>query len=282
MSRAMACLLAGLVAAACWAEAPKITVQAQGVPAGENLLANPSFEDGAGDWPDAWGWAPNQPTKVVRFWANEGAIGARAAGVRNETSGASGYWTQTVPVEPGRDYLLTARVTIEDGKVLLRALGIDAEGQNVRGYDRRAYAERRASHIMAPVFWEPEWIVNMVREPWAPMELIFATRAEPAPARVTVMVGSYFTVGTLLIDDVYLGPGTLTLTYLVEADGIACVRVFDEAGTRLAQHPPTPGQVVAGELAELPLGGHYRIEATSRTGDVAEVWYPAPPEGAQG
>lgn len=281
MSRAMACVLVALMAAACGAEPPRITVQAEVVPAGHNLLANPSFEEGAGEWPDAWGWAPNQPTKVRRFWAAEGATGDRAAGVRNESAAASGYWTQTVPVEPDRDYLLTARVTIEDGRVLLRALGTDAEGRTVPGFDRRAYAERRASHIMAPVFWEPAWIVNMLREPWAPVTLTFSTRDEPVPTRITVQVGSYFTPGVMLIDDVYLGPGTLTLTYAVEADGLASVRVFDELGTPLAQHPATAQKVVAGQLTELPPGGRYRIEATSRAGDVAEVWYPAPPEAAQ-
>jgi hypothetical protein len=281
MRRARACLLAGLVAAACWAEAPRITVQAEAVPAGENLLANPSFEEGADQWPDAWGWAPNQPTKVLRFWAEEGFTGRRAARVRNDSAAASGYWTQIVPVEPGHDYLLTARVTIEDGKLLLRAQGLDAEGQPVPGCDRRAYAEVRARHIMAPVFWEPAWIVNMIREPWAPISLSFSTRGEPAPTQVNVQVGSYFSSGAQLIDDVYLGPGALTLSYAVAADGIASVRVTDETDAELARHGPTADARVEGRLEGLPLGGRYRIEATSRAGDVAEAWYPAPPEGAQ-
>ena len=281
MSRAMACLVAGLLVVSCAAEAPRITVQAEAVPAGENLLANPSFEEGAGEWPDAWGWAPNQPTKVLRFWAEEAFTGRRAARVRNDSAAASGYWTQTVPVEPDRDYLLTARVTIADGKLLLRAQGLDADGQPAPGFDRRAYAEVRARHIMAPVFWEPAWIVNMIREPWAPIDLIFSTRDEPAPPQINVQVGSYFSTGAQLIDDVYLGPGTLTLSYAIEADGIASVCIIDEAGAELARHGPTAEARIEGRLEGLPLGGRYRIEATSRAGDVAEAWYPAPPEGAQ-
>lgn len=281
MTRVMACLLAVVLAAACWAEAPKITVQAEAVASGENLLANPSFEEGAGQWPDAWGWAPNQPTKVLRFWAEEGFTGRRAARVRNESAAALGYWTQIVPVEPDRDYLLTARVTIEDGMLLLRAQGLDADGQPVPGRDHRAYAEVRARHIMAPVFWEPAWIVSMNREPWAPLSLSFSTRGEPAPTQINVQVGSHKSTGAQLIDDVYLGPGTLTLSYAVEADGIASVRVSDEAGAELARHGPTAEARIEGRLEGLPLGGRYRIEATSRAGDVAEVWYPAPPEGAQ-
>jgi len=279
MTRAWPCLLGVLIVAQAAAEPPRIIIKARPVPAGENLVANPSFEDGAGEWPDGWAFTVNQPTKVVRFWADEACTGERSAGVRSEAGNASGYWAQDVAVQADTDYLLTARVQIEAGKVLLRAYGRNAGGEFLKSFDRRAYDQRRGTHIMAPVFWEPAWIIDMVREPWAPVNLLL--RTDPDVATIQVHIGSYFEPGTMYIDDVYLGPATLTLDYVVEAEGIACVRVYDRAGALLVQHGRTQLPLVAGSLEGLPPDGRYRFEATSQAGDVTEVWYPEPPEGVQ-
>jgi len=274
-------LLCILVAATALADAPRIVIDARGVPAGDNLIANSSFEEAAGEWPAAWSFTVNQPTKLTRFWAEEAHSGARSAGVRSEAGYASGYWTQNVPIEPAADYLLTARVQIEDGKVLVRAHGMDADGEFIKLFDRRAYDERRATHIMAPVFWRPAWIVDMVREAWAPVDLVFTTRGEPVPASVSVQIGSYFHPGTLFIDDVYLGPGTLTLSYRVEGAPLARVRLLDADGNELAGGDPAGAAEFAGVTEDLPLIGPYCVEAAAADGTVVREWYPEAPEGVR-
>ncbi|HUS80035.1 MAG TPA: hypothetical protein VM283_02130, partial [Armatimonadota bacterium] len=79
--------------------APQIELQARGVPAGENLIANPGFEQGGGEWPDGWSWTSNQPTGVVRVWSDRALSGSRSAEVVNTTAAGSGYWLQRVAVE---------------------------------------------------------------------------------------------------------------------------------------------------------------------------------------
>lgn len=281
MTRALGILLC-VVACCAAAAAPHIVIDARGVPAGVNLIANPGFEEGAGEWPDGWGWAPNQPPpKIDRVWAQTALSGARSAGIVSESSSASAYWTQLVPVEPGRVYLLTCRVLLEDGTVLVRAYGQDAEGNALKGFDRRAYDRRRATHPLAPAYWKPEWIIDMTREPWAPVDLVVDTRGEIVPASVSVQIGSYFAPGALLLDDVYFGPGTLTLSYVVTGAPLARVRVLDAAGNQQAASGDLGGaERYEGSTEGLALGEAWLVEATATDGTVTRSWYPEAPEGA--
>jgi len=267
---------------AVWSAEPQIVIKAQAAPTGDNLVQNPSFEDGEPEWPDAWGWTSNQPTRVTRFWAEEGATGKRSAGTRSELSAGSGYWLQMVPVQPDQEYLLRARVKIESGKVLLRALGHD-EGGVVKGFDKRAYDFRRAGHLLVPVFWRPEWVVGMRREPWAPVYLCFDTRCDPPPAAVQVHVGSYFEEGVANFDDVYLGPGELKLSYVVSGAPLESVRLVDVAGEELASSGAVPAGTDEFEntVEGLPLVGPYCVEVKGADGKVTREWYPEPPEGGE-
>lgn len=281
MTRAVGILLCILSAWAALADAPRIVIEARGVPAGENLIANPDFEDGD-EWPSGWGWTPNQPPpKIDRVWADTALSGARSAGVISASSSASAYWTQVVRVEPGQVYLLTARVLLEEGKVLVRAYGRDAEGNPLKGFDRRAYDLRLTTHPLAPAYWKPEWIIDMTREPWAPVDLVVDTRGEIVPASVSVQIGSYFAPGTLFVDDVYFGPGTLTLDYVVTGAPLAQVRVLDEGGDEHATSGDLGGATrYEGSAEGLALGEPWLIEATAADGTVTRSWYPAAPEGA--
>ena len=274
-------LVLGVTCCAAWS-GPQIVIKAQATPTGENLITNPGFEEGEGEWPDAWSWTSNQPTRVTRFWAEEAASGKRSAGTRSELSAGSGYWTQSVPVEADHEYLLRARVKIEGGKVLVRALGTDE--QNVmNSFDKRAYDFRRAGHLLVPVFWRPEWVTGMNREPWTPVDLCFDTRCDPAPTHVIVHVGSYFQEGIACFDEVYLGPGELKLTYGVSAAPLESVRLLDADGQELAS---------SGVLAEgndefessvegVALIGPYCVEVKSTDGKMTREWYPEPPEGGE-
>ncbi len=282
MTRAFGILLCVMTACMAVADAPSIVIDARGVPSGDNLIANPGFEEGAGDWPSDWGWAPNQPPpKIDRVWAQTALSGARSAGVVSESSSASAYWTQVVPVEPGRVYLLTARVLLEDGTVLVRAYGQDAEGNALKGFDRRAYDRRRTTHPLAPAYWKPEWIIDMAREPWAPVDLVVDTRGEVVPASVSVQIGSYFAPGALYLDDVYFGPGALTLGYVVTGAPLASVRVLDAAGNEQTASGDLGGaERHEGRAEGLALGEAWLIEATATDGTATRYWYPAAPEGA--
>lgn len=278
-------IIAALVAgcSAVLAQAPAIAIEARGVPVGENLLTNPGFEDGAGEWPDGWGWAPNQPPpKIDRVWSESAFSGARSAGVVSESGSASGYWTQSVPVQPGEVSLLTCRVLLEEGTVLVRAYGHDADGNPLRGFDLRAYDRRRTTHPLAPAYWRPEWIIDMVREPWAPVELIVDTRGGVAPASISVQIGSYFAPGALYIDEVYLGPGTLTLRYTVTGAPLSRVRVLDASGGEQVTSGDLGGAQRHEHRAEgLALGEAWCVEAVATDRTVTRLWYPEAPEGAQ-
>ena len=272
--------LAVTCCAAC--AAPQVIIHAQATPAGENLVKNPGFEEGEGEWPDAWSWTSNQPTRVTRFWAEEAATGKRSAGTRSELSAGSGYWTQSVPVEPDREYLLRARVKIEGGKVLIRALGTD-EQDVMNSFDKRAYDFRRAGHLLVPVFWRPEWVTGIHREPWTPVDLVFDTRCDPAPTQVIVHVGSYFAEGIACFDDVYLGPGQLQLTYLVSGAPLESVRLLDADGQELAASGALAEGTdeFEGSVEGLPLVGPYCVEAKTTDGKLTREWYPEPPEGGE-
>ncbi len=277
----MVCALVATFAAVAAAD-PLISVTAIGVPTGENLIVNPSFERGAGEWPDAWSWTSNQPTGVVRVWSDRALTGKRSAGVLNTTSAGSGYWLQEIPVQANTVYLLTARALIDDGKVLVRALGQDAAGASV-GFDKRAYDQRRASHPLVPGFWKREWVQEMTRDEWAPVDLIFDTSVDRAPDSVVIHLGSYFTEGKCWFDDAYLGPGALTLAYAVSQAPLSRVRVLDAAGAVLADSGPLPAGTVEyeGNVAGLPLVGFHCVESAAPDGAVTRQWYPSAPEGEQ-
>ncbi|NLO04448.1 MAG: hypothetical protein GX131_01325 [candidate division WS1 bacterium] len=282
MRRVAAILLCIFAICAVSVAAPEITIEARGIPAGENLIVNPGFEAGT-QWPDGWGWSPNQPPSTIwRVWADEALSGARSAGVVNTATSASGYWTQDVALEPGKDYLLTCRALIEDGTILVRADGRDADGKPVKAFDRRAFDRRRASHLLAPTYWKPEWIVDMVRQPWAPVDLFFNTRGDVVPASVSVQIGCYFTAGTMYIDDVYLGPGTIELSYTVTGAPLAQVRLLDRAGELQATSGALNGaERYEGKSDGLPPGEYWCIEATATDGTVSRAWYPEAPEGIE-
>jgi len=259
--------------------APEIELQVHAVPTGDNLIANPGFEQGESEWPDGWSCTSNQPTGVTRVWSDHALSGKRSAEVVNTTTAGSGYWLQRVAVEPNREYLLTARTLIEGGKVLVRALG-ERDGQTLRGFDRRAYDMHVLSDPLVPVFWRAEWVMGMTREPWAPVNLIFSTATDPAPQSVMVHLGSYFAPGTCWFDDAYLGPGTLTLGYHVTGP-VARVQVLDAHGKVLGDSGALAAGATdcQGEVEGLPLGGRYRVQATGPGGEVADAWYPAPQGG---
>jgi hypothetical protein len=276
----LALAVAAIRAAA--ADAPRVAITALATPTGENLVRNPSFEEGEGDWPEVWSWTSNQPTRVTRFWAEEALTGSRSAGTLSELSAGSGYWLQMVPVEANREYLLRARVKIDAGKVLVRALGHDEQGV-MKSFDKRAYDFRRTGHLLVPVFWRPEWVIGMHREAWLPVEVSFDTRCDPAPTSVQVHVGSYFREGVSYFDDVYLGPGELKLTYAVHGVQLQSVRLLDAGGEELADSGPlTDGtDEFEGSADKLPLVGPYCVEARGRDGKLTRAWYPAPPEGGE-
>ena len=273
------CALLVTLAVAGATAAPLIVITATGVPAGENLVANPGFEQGAGEWPDGWSWAGNQPTGVVREWSDRALTGERSAVAISNTAAGSGYWTQRVAVEPDTVYLLTVRAIIEGGKVLVRALGVDEADANLR-FDKRAYDEHLLTHPLVPGFWKPEWVVGMVREDWAPVDLVFDTFERPVPAAVIVHAGSYFAPGRCWFDEAYLGPGTLTLRWAVSQAAFRRVRLLGAEGNELVTSGELPEGTMQhkGELESLPLIGPWCVEVTDAGGEVTRQWYPAPPK----
>ncbi len=76
----------------------------------ESLAPNPSFEDGAGDAPDAWSYYSWQDSRG--WWdAEQAHTGTRSLGLE----GPNGGWSAVVPVTPGAVHSLTLHYRAEGG-----------------------------------------------------------------------------------------------------------------------------------------------------------------------
>ena len=266
MIRELTVVLALLSLAASAAAEPRIVISAHGVPGGTNLVRDPGFEEGG----VGWHAGSASPESVYAVWSDAPISGDRSAGIRAEIPAASGYWVQEVPVEPATGYLLSARMDLREGKVLVRANG--------RGFDARKYTVRQPDLLTVPVFWKPQWVRGHDLSPGDQIFLTFTTGPEGDPQSVNIALGLYFSRGLVFFDDLYLGPGTLTVEYTVGGDDVTQVRVLDARGTQLARHDAGGGDV-RGALEGLPLTSHVCVEATLRGGEVYRRWYPDAPDG---
>ncbi len=92
-------------------------------PVGENLVSNPSIEEGADDAPADWrfwGWAPEgMPRTSTGVWDSEVArTGERSLKIVNPAASDVGTWTNRegdgfIPVEPGEVYTASAWMMVE-------------------------------------------------------------------------------------------------------------------------------------------------------------------------
>jgi hypothetical protein len=135
-----------------------------------NLIPNPSFENGTGQWPDMW--KPNDSTATY-IWENSGAhSGSRSVGVThtdyNLTGRAGWITTSMIPIDPNKTYEISVwyKWSEEKGIGETTEIGIfyyDAQGKllDYGGLPHRLNSIysigswRQGSVQFGPGFWEP-------------------------------------------------------------------------------------------------------------------------------
>ncbi|NTV12471.1 MAG: hypothetical protein HGA96_00825 [Desulfobulbaceae bacterium] len=113
------CLLLLAGSAGAGESAPlRLVLAAEVAVAGENLIANPAFAEGAAGLPTSWRWTPRNTAATLSV-VPEGRWGRNAVRITNPTASAPhvyGQLVQSAPVrlEPGATYTLSAYVKGDD------------------------------------------------------------------------------------------------------------------------------------------------------------------------
>jgi hypothetical protein len=163
------------------------------------------MEDGLDGKPEGWSFGTATPAIFQASWLDGGRSG-KCLWLKAATGEMSGYWSQTVPVEPGKTYLVAGFMRLAQGKVLcyVHGTGKSPDGRKV-SLDERFYRGTMRGHWLTPVFLPPEALGGPAPDAWVPFELRFAV---PGPIRqVTLSLGLYFTAGEASFDDVQIVPG---------------------------------------------------------------------------
>lgn len=189
-----------------------------------NILANPGFEEGANGRPAAWTFGTASPDNFVTAWPAEGRTGS-AVYCKALSGSMSGYWNQSVRLEPDTDYRLAGWYHLRGGKLLVY---VHAAPPTL---NERFYATSMWNHFLVPVFLKPAY-VRGAPDTWQPMKLEFHTPAGLTAASVSL--GMYFTAGEVWYDDFCLQVAKTTLK----------LKVSDAADLRSVEVRSVGGQVV--------------------------------------
>jgi hypothetical protein len=170
--------------------------------AADNRIKNPSLEDGRDGRPLGWRFGTAEPAEFVADWGPGGRTG-KCLHLTARSGKMSGYWGQTVPVEPGKSYVLQGYYRLAGGKLLCYVHGSTpvAGGDRV-SVDARFYRASMHNHWLTPVFLAPDVLAGPKPDVWYPFEVRFKV---PPPMRaVSVSLGMYFTPGEVWFDDLSL------------------------------------------------------------------------------
>jgi hypothetical protein len=211
-----------LLAVPCWAA--EIQVSSDPPLPAPNLIANGGFEEGEGDLPAQWHWGTAAPDNFETQWTDRGHTG-KAVYLKAQTGSMSGYWGQTVAVQPDTDYVMTGWFRLRGGKLLCYVHAAPAGGPSL---NERFYQLSLLNHALVPVFLKPEYMRGLPDQ-WQPFRLPF--HVPEKLTSVAVSAGMYFAAGEVLYDDFRLFRATTDLQVKVQApEGLAQVQVL--AGDR--------------------------------------------------
>jgi len=238
-----------------------------------NLVNNAAFEQGSESTPSAWRFTTAVPDNFQATWRGDGRTG-RCLAVESASSVMSGYWNQTLEVEPETPYLLTGWFRLASGKLLCYVHG---QGPDGRGVDARFYAASMVNRFLVPVFLKREHLSGTDPERWYPFSLPVTTG--PGMTRLAVSAGMYFQAGRVAYDDFRLARSVTDLYIQVRAGGkgIARVRVFTEGETKpLFDTGPLPHGTAMFEksLPSVATDKRYILEASLANGEVLRQAYP--------
>ncbi len=177
-----------------------------------NLLQNPGIEEAQDGRPASWSWSTAVPENFEAGRVAPGRDGGHCLWVKAKSGVMSGYWSQSVAVEPGVAYRLTGWFRLAGGRLLTY---VHARTSTV-SLDERFYAQSLANIPLVPVFLKPEYVAGARPDQWYPLALDFAP--PEGMTAVAVSVGMYFTGGEVWYDDLVLARATTRLTASARGD----------------------------------------------------------------
>ncbi len=162
----------------------------------QNLVSNGDFEQLKDGTPIKWS-IPVSPGLTETTYPTEKERGV-AAQIRLINTGDKGaYFGQEITVEPNSRYRLTLQARMDEGKITFAVAGGKGEG----ALNVRRLGQVRSRLPMAPLFWEEDWLNDLVFDPgqWRPVTLEFDSGSL---TKVAISFGAYFTAGTYAFDNV--------------------------------------------------------------------------------
>jgi hypothetical protein len=168
-----------------------------------NLVANPGIEEGRDGRPLGWRFGTAEPDNFVADWADGGRSG-KCLHLKARSGKMSGYWGQTVAVEPGKTYEFNGYYRLAGGKILCYAHGrMTLPGGDSVSAEQRFYRASMHGHWLTPVFLAPEVLAGPKPDVWYPFEL--RLKVPPPIKAVSLSLGMYFTAGEAWFDDLWFG-----------------------------------------------------------------------------
>ncbi len=252
-------LLLGLTACVCGAD---LQVTADPPLPAPDLLLNGNLEAGEGDQPTGWRFGTAVPENFTVDWVTPGRSG-KCLHLRAASGIMSGYWNQTVKVQPATDYLLTGWFRLNGGKLLCYVHGGAPDG---RSLDERFYVASMRNHFLVPIFLKPEYMAGIPSDAWQPVRIPFRT-GEGMEA-VAVSLGLYFTAGEAWFDDLRVcrAKTDLRVSARGQVGELVRVRVLasGEEQPLLDAAIPATASTYEKTLPAVPTDRQYTVEATTR------------------
>jgi hypothetical protein len=172
-------------------------------------------ERSKGGTPLHWKFTTAMPDNFETGWVDGGRSG-KCLWVKAKTGKMSGYWNQTIPVEPGKTYLFKGYYRLAAGKILCYAhASVRLQDNRSVAVDQRYYRGSLRGHWLVPVFLPPEALAGPDPQQWYPFE-IKATIPPPMKA-ISLSLGIYFTPGEAWFDDIWVGLAETDLRVSVKA-----------------------------------------------------------------
>lgn len=222
----MRCLTVVMIAALLGAVASAAEISIVGDPPlpVPNLVRNPGIELGQDGKPADWAFGTATPDNFLTAWRDDGRSG-KCLWMKAKTGDMSGYYNQTVVVQPGRPYLFKGYYRLGAGKLLVYAHNsiAAAEGRRV-AVDQRFYQGTMRGHWLVPVFLPPDALGGPDPTAWLPFRM--QVNVPEQMTAIALSLGLYFQPGEVSFDDLWAGLATTDLAVKVKAaDGERLARV---------------------------------------------------------
>jgi len=248
-----------------------------------NLLQNPNVEEGRDGQPDAWRFTTARPDNFEIDWVDGGRSG-KCLRVRAKSAVMSGYWAQSVPVEPGKKYLFRGYYRLMGGKMLCYAHARTPlpDGRSV-AVDQRFYRGTMRGHWLAPVFLPPDSLGGPDPNQWYPFRII--AEIPPPMQAISLSLGLFFEAGEVWFDDLHAGLAETELAIQVKAGPGESIERVTVMPVDADKPVFDSGPLAAGtSLFEKKLGGQptdavYEVVATLAGGKKITARYPQIGEG---